>query len=544
MTFVRRNVWNLGSDWAEPILWYARGVAAMQKRTLAEPTSWLFYGAIHGFNQRLWTRLGYFQPGDNEPDGQLIRQFWAQCQHGSWYFLPWHRGYLLAFEQTVRVAVHELGGPADWALPYWNYFKPDQSALPPAFASPDWPDGVGDNPLHLRHRYGPNGDGNVFVPLDQVDLKAMGDPEFTGVSDGGSPGYGGIDTGFSHGGNQHGGIETQPHDWVHGLVGGYQNDDPRRPGAMSVPDSAALDPIFWLHHANIDRLWASWNKTVASHLDPADPKWLDGPASVGERAFAMPMPDGKTWTYTPRDMTDLQPLGYEYDDLDAGVTPVSRHHRLARLGLAAGGAEGLAAGGAEGRAAGGAEGLIGGERVDGQPSEEEPAVPAGSNVELVGANTQSVSIRGSGVHSDVQLDPGMRRKVASSLAAPLGARAAVESANPDRVFLNLQNVRGQSDAAAFRVYVGVPEGENPADHPERLAGSIAPFGLSKASTPDAEHAGQGLTYVLEITDIVDQMHLANSFDVDRMPVRIVPVRPLPDDAAITVGRISIYRQGS
>jgi hypothetical protein len=32
MAFTRQNVWELGGDWADPILWYARGVKAMQVR--------------------------------------------------------------------------------------------------------------------------------------------------------------------------------------------------------------------------------------------------------------------------------------------------------------------------------------------------------------------------------------------------------------------------------------------------------------------------------------------------------------------------------
>jgi tyrosinase len=40
-------------------------------------------------------------------------------------------------------------------------------------------------------------------------------------------------------------------------------------GWMSDPDKAALDPIFWLHHANIDRLWAAWTKGV-----PNEKWWL------------------------------------------------------------------------------------------------------------------------------------------------------------------------------------------------------------------------------------------------------------------------------
>src|SRR5262249_38901566 len=153
-----------GGDWAAPILWYARGVAAMKKKPLADSTSWRFYGAIHGIDRARWQQLGYLNSGERMPASSLVKRYWQQCQHGSWYFLPWHRGYVLAFEQNIRAAVEESGGPADWALPYWNYFKPNQSRLPPAFSSPDWPDGHGDNPLFVPQRYGPNDDGDVFVP--------------------------------------------------------------------------------------------------------------------------------------------------------------------------------------------------------------------------------------------------------------------------------------------------------------------------------------------------------------------------------------------
>ena len=30
-------------------------------------------------------------------------------------------------------------------------------------------------------------------------------------------------------------------------------------GLMSDPGTAGLDPIFYLHHSNIDRMWALWN---------------------------------------------------------------------------------------------------------------------------------------------------------------------------------------------------------------------------------------------------------------------------------------------
>src|SRR5918993_959951 len=62
MAFIRRNVWELGGDWADEVLWYARGVAAMKARPLATPTSWRFYAGMHGFNASRWQELGYLSP--------------------------------------------------------------------------------------------------------------------------------------------------------------------------------------------------------------------------------------------------------------------------------------------------------------------------------------------------------------------------------------------------------------------------------------------------------------------------------------------------
>jgi tyrosinase len=477
----------------------------MKKKPLKDPTSWRFYGAIHGFTKQMWESVGYWSASEPQPQKEDVQRFWLQCQHGSWYFLPWHRGYLLALEANIRSEIAKLpGAPADWALPYWNYFKPNEFKLPPAFASPDWPDGKGDNPLFVRQRYGSNDNGDVYVPVQDINLDAMSDPDFTGVTS--APGFGGVDTGFEHGGATHGGIETQPHDYVHGLVGGGTR---QKIGLMSWPQTAGLDPIFWLHHANIDRLWEAWVKSPTSTGNPTDSKWVKGPS--GPRKFSMPMPDGKDWNYVPGDMTDLTKLGYTYDDLSLMVPIVQPNERLMRLGASQATAKAKGVGGAV----------------------------SGKKVELVGASQGSMQIVGNESSTSVQLDKGVRNKVSASLKA-----AATEAvAPPDRVFLNLENVRGLEDSTAFRVYVGLSQGAKPGDHPERLAGSIALFGVSKATQADEEHAGQGLNFALEITKIVDALHLGNQLDVDKLDVRIVPVRPVPEDAKISVGRVSIYRQG-
>jgi tyrosinase len=505
MAYVRGNVWEFGDAWAPPILWYARGVRAMQQKTadLSDRNGWRFYAAIHGFDREIWQQLGYWSPADKMPTAADQKAFWLQCQHGTWYFLPWHRGYLLAFEAVVRAEVANLHGPKDWTLPYWNYFKAKQNKLPPAFASPNWPDGKGDNPLFVQQRYGPGDNGNVFVPLDNVDLNAMRESDFTGTTRGGHVGFGGPDTGFMHPGaqNRFGGVENQPHNAVHGLVGG-QN----LPGLMSDPDTAGLDPIFWLHHANIDRLWEIWRQNPTSNVDPTDSKWIKGPASIGERKFSMPMPAGVPFNYTPGDMTDLRKLGYTYDDLSPTVVAESLDARLLRLGASAATVKAV-------------KGVT--------------AVTSGQNVELVGENRGSMSITGSEAQTSVQLDQKVRRKVAMGLSAAVEATAPA----PDRIYLNLENIRGKAGSPVLSVYVRESGGQ------EALAGNIALFGLRKASLTDQEHGGQGLTFVLDITKIVDELHRNNLLDVDSLEVRIVPVNPVPEDAKVTVGRVRIYREG-
>jgi tyrosinase len=157
--------------------------------------------------------------------------------------------------------------------------------------------------------------------------------------------------------------------------------------------------------------------------------------------------------------------------------------------------------------------------------------------ELIGASGTALRLHGTGAGTAVKLDPAMRGKVTASLAA------ASEKAAPDRVFLNLENVRGLQDAAAVSVYVGLPEDADPLEHPEHKAGAVGLFGLRKASLPTEEHGGQGLTFVVDITDIIDSLHLRGKFDAKALNVRLVPSRPIPEQAQVSIGRISVYRQG-
>ena len=334
----RENVYELADPWADPILWYARGVEAMQAKPLADPTSWRFYAAVHGYQRFLWDLHGITLPGDAEPSVNVMEVYFDQCQHQSWFFLPWHRGYLYALERQIRQEIAVLGGPHEaWALPYWNYLEAGRGALPPAFRSPDWPDGTGNNPLFVNQRWGRLATASAPELDTLVHVNPISDREFSGPGNGGSTGFGGRPTGFNWNGGENGGVEWQPHNIIHTLIGGSHptavlplpppNDNIGVPGMMTTPGTAALDPIFYLHHCNVDRLWESWNvfpedKIAINPNDWRNPRgenWREGPAFTGDRAFAMPNTDGSRWDFVPRSVERIEELDYSYADLVPGA---------------------------------------------------------------------------------------------------------------------------------------------------------------------------------------------------------------------------------
>ncbi|RQR50944.1 tyrosinase family protein [Burkholderia sp. Bp9126] len=540
--YVRNDAWNAGGDFSnQDLLWYARGVGKMMARSLDDPASWWFFGAIHGeyltaattrkIPPNTYPRWSEIKSPPSVPTTPLPshatqEQYWNQCQHGTWYFLPWHRGYLMALEAQLRADIVSLGGPANWALPYWNYFGGAHGAdaqMPPAFAQRTLPDGTTANPLYVTMRYGPDADGNIYIP---TDTRGRGDDQDPNPADGdvtqlcmtndlytGSdqstplPGFGGPGhKWFSHNGSPHGNMEHNPHDLVHVYAGGKISKT--NYGLMADPGTAGLDPIFYLHHCNIDRMWASWN--AAGNANPEEADWLKGPAKV----FVMPMPGGESWQYAPKDVTSLATLNYTYQDLATAGQPATaplllRLHRLGVAGLPAATAH---------RA----------------PSPKATQAPA----ELLGASTGAVQISGAGTGPiSVRLDADVQKRVMTSLAQ------ASFTAPPDHVYLKLENVRGALDATVLGVYVNLPAGaRTPAILRAHQAGAVALFGLRRASTADGAHGGDGLTYVLDISRLLDQLYREDQLPSANITVTLLARSALPEQETIEVGRVSVYRQ--
>jgi len=335
-TLTRKNAWNNnGTFYNLDLLWYAKGVGVMQSRSFDDQTSWWFFAAMHG--QYLidappgypnWANI----PGPPNvpttplPSQVLIDQYWDQCQHGTWFFPPWHRGYLYAIENILRQIIQNLGGPGDWTLPYWNYFgQGNEYQIPPAFTQQNFPDGT-PNPLYVIARYGPNNNGNIFIPLTSwgINQKCQQNKVYTGVQ----PNfYGGDITGFEHSDNLAGALEWNPHNFVHGAIGGQNPVGDG--GLMASPITAALDPVFYLHHSNIDRMWAAWN--AAGNSNPTDSNWLNGPTATGDRKFYMPKPDKTPWQYTPDMVKTISQLNYTYDNLSLGMAPALMSKNALRM---------------------------------------------------------------------------------------------------------------------------------------------------------------------------------------------------------------------
>ena len=272
---VRRNVYDLDPNGPE-LRAYARGITAMKKRPLSDPTSWAYQANIHGTEER------------------RLRPGWNSCQHGSWFFPSWHRMYLYWFERIVRKA----SGLNGFALPYWNYEKDGQEPLPAAFRRPAKP----DNALYVEERSRQANGGETPSGSLTSSRQALATEQF--ISTNGAAGFGGQrqddGTGFLNGA-----LEQAPHNTMHVWIGGR--------GLMSAFETAARDPIFWLHHANIDRLWEVWLAQEGGRSNPTDEdKWMN-------ETFVFFDEDGRRREMSGRQIVDIvRQLDYEYDDLSGG----------------------------------------------------------------------------------------------------------------------------------------------------------------------------------------------------------------------------------
>jgi tyrosinase len=157
--------------------------------------------------------------------------------HGDAGFMPWHRAYLLDLERMLQQI------DASVTLPYWKFDEPAPKMFSPEFLGvPDEATGLlrfdPTNPLQYWVTDGkpgisrlPEFDTATQAPdvLDERETLLLGESE------------GSLYISFLD-------MEINPHGDAHTSFSGP---------VSSVP-TAARDPLFFLLHCNVDRLWAKW----------------------------------------------------------------------------------------------------------------------------------------------------------------------------------------------------------------------------------------------------------------------------------------------
>ena len=467
-TFVRQDVYQLQPPGApvHPIIAaYAVAVRELKRNNGPQHRLWSHHTQVHGMNP---------DPGDG------LRN---QCQHFCWYFLPWHRMYLHAFEAICRSIIVESAEVDDetkatWALPYWDYDRADSAELPPAFRNPVL--NGAPNPLFEQAR-----DLGINSPVqfrgEPAPRLARLVPEQTGArgwftnspfSNPFVPAFAGTETGFNHAGAPNaipGPLEISPHGSVHVFVGG-------RFGKMSDFDQAAGDPIFWLHHANLDRLWEVWRGSTGLGLDPRSSRFND-------QTFEFLDASGQRIQPSCGSVLNLANLGYGYTDTSI---PASA----------------------------GAGGPMDDPNRGPQRPRERNRPPR-----RVGAVDEPVRLQGDATRVEFPTDAPATR-------------------GDERFLVSVEHIRADDlPNAEWGVYLEPTSGE------AVLVGTLPLFGMRESLQGNSDH---DLSYLFDITDLVQRLDAEGRWDAERFRATLAPVNAVPveaePDPEVVIGTIALLIQ--
>lgn len=258
--------------------------------------------------------------------------------HGNDLFLPWHRQYLIDLEKALQ-AVNP-----DVAIPYWDWTRGQETRnilFQDLFLGP-----LGTGDLHLVNSgyfsrnapaslpaWWPNGFAGWRIrdELQRPDWRGL-PTELANwlIRRGGSSAllptandidliktaslYESFRIYLEHGAQSTTGRVIRTHDFGHNWIGGH----------MSTAFSPN-DPVFFMHHANVDRIWAEWQENghqteypaQAFPFGPDDDMWpWIGTAPGYQTTFdeLIPLLPDFTGapTSSPRALLDISSLDYQY----------------------------------------------------------------------------------------------------------------------------------------------------------------------------------------------------------------------------------------
>jgi tyrosinase len=206
------------------------------------------------------------------------------CKHGAPGFFTWHRAELKSFEDALRAVGCCI------MLPYWDWSSAATTGIPAACRNATYVNRSGAtvaNPLYA----GPRPAGGVTSRSGSINTTAFGDlsAQVQGAMSNAS---------FSSFQSTINGVHGSVHVRVGGDMGG-------------VP-SAAYDPIFYLHHANIDRIWARWQQL---HPGPLAASEADLELQPFTRPYTLQWQRGS-------DVISTEALGYRYQPWCFWLPPI------------------------------------------------------------------------------------------------------------------------------------------------------------------------------------------------------------------------------
>ncbi|KAI3908241.1 hypothetical protein MKX01_027263 [Papaver californicum] len=227
--------------------------------------------------------------------------------HSCWLFFPFHRYYLYFHEKILG----SLIGDPTFALPFWNWDSPAGMKMPSMYVNPG--SALYDPLRDAQHLPPTLVDLNYnFVesdlPAPQLIITNLITMYRQMVSGGktptlflGSP-YRAGDPPYPGAGT----IELVPHDTIHIWTG-----DKTQPNLEDMGDfySAARDPIFFAHHANIDRMWTIWKSLGGNRKDFTDPDFLNA-------AFLFYDEKKQLVRVTVKDCLEPENLRFKYQDVE------------------------------------------------------------------------------------------------------------------------------------------------------------------------------------------------------------------------------------
>ncbi|MEM7338783.1 MAG: tyrosinase family protein [Actinomycetota bacterium] len=159
--------------------------------------------------------------------------------HGNAGFLPWHRAYLLDLERELQAIDPSV------TLPYWRFDRPAPNLFSPHFigqsTGTSQPELAPSNPLATWVTDGIPGIQRRTTGWNDQKESAPGLPTFPVRTEAETLALGSVFQQFWV-------MEGSPHGAAHiSFV-----------GSINSIDSAARDPLFFMLHCNVDRLWAKW----------------------------------------------------------------------------------------------------------------------------------------------------------------------------------------------------------------------------------------------------------------------------------------------